>query len=207
MKNLYPFPAGCSFRLVLLRHGEPSKEVHGRCYGTTDAGLSDIGREQIRNKLDLLQCLKVNALYTSPCKRAVESALIADSILGLSPQTVPELSEINFGAFEGLTYEEIERLYPEPYRLWMERPTEITFPDGESFAVMKQRVLGFVRGLSPAHPGHTVLIVAHGGVNRAILADALGMPNETAFRLDQAHAATSMIDYFADSPVVTLINV
>jgi alpha-ribazole phosphatase len=96
-------PLGCTFRLILLRHGEPVPEANGRCYGRLDVGLSETGRTQIQKKLKLLRSLSPQAIYSSPRKRAVESACIAGEYLRLQPQITSALSEIDFGAFEGLT--------------------------------------------------------------------------------------------------------
>src|SRR5262249_5636844 len=150
--------------------------------------------------------LCAHAIYSSPRKRALESAAIAGEILGLKPQIVEELSEIDFGDFEGRPYQEIERLYPEEYRMWMEQPTKMTFPGGESFADLARRVLKFMSALPGKHAKQTVLIVAHGGVNRIILANALGLSSEMIFRIDQEYAGLSLIDYFSQQPVLRFIN-
>jgi alpha-ribazole phosphatase len=204
--DLGSLPDGCTFRLVLLRHGEPSPEAQGRCYGRLEFELSEAGRRQIEEKCKRLTNLRAHALYSSPRKRALESAAIAGEILGLKPQMVEELSELDFGAFEGMPYQEIERLYPEEYRMWMEQPTKMTFPGGESFADLARRVLKFMSALPDRHAKQTVLIVAHAGVNRIILANALGLPSEMIFRIDQEYAGVSGIDYFSQHPVVRFIN-
>lgn len=200
------FPKGYSLRLVLIRHGEPEREAEGRCYGRLDIGLSDAGRKQIQDKLKLIRNFKAVALYASPLKRAMESAAIAGASLGLQPTVAPDLQEINFGCFEGLTYSEIEKLYPEEFRVWMERPAEIKFPQGESFAEVKARVLRFKEFLFETHAGEAVVLVSHGGANRIILAEALGVRDHMIFRIDQAYAAINIIDYVQGSPIVRLVN-
>src|SRR5215467_9086698 len=197
-------PNGCSLRLILIRHGEPRREAKGKCYGSLDIELSELGQAQLEIKLSSLPNLRADALYASPLKRAAESAAIAARSLRLTPSLSPELREIDFGYFEGLRYDEIEQLYPEEYRLWMECPTEIKFPRGESFAEMKARVLGFKEFLLKTHNQQTVVLVCHGGTNRIILADALGVPDELIFRIDQGYGAVNIIEYFDDYPVVRL---
>ena len=197
---------GCSLRLVLMRHGEPAAQAHGRCYGSLDVGLSEAGREQIRSQMDLLRSLAPHVMYTSTCKRAVESADEIRHKLNMQARPVPELCEIDFGAFEGLTYAEIESRYPQEYKRWMEHPTEIKFPDGESFSGMKDRVIGFLASLFRNHGSRTVLTISHGGVNRVLLAQALELSDDKIFRIEQTYAAVSIIDYFAQSALVRLIN-
>jgi alpha-ribazole phosphatase len=198
---------GCTFRLMLLRHGEPEPEARGRCYGRLDIGLSEAGRRQISEKVKLLGSLHAHALYASPLQRAAESAVIAGESLRLQPEIVPALAELDFGVFEGMPYQDIERLYPEEYKMWMKHPTRVAFPGGESFSEMAQRVLQFASALPEKHQNQAVVIVAHGGVNRIILANALSMPNEMIFRVDQRYAGLSVIDYFQEHPVVRIMNV
>jgi alpha-ribazole phosphatase/probable phosphoglycerate mutase len=196
----------CSLRLILLRHGQPSLAAQGICYGKLDVDLSDKGEEQIRGKLPFLQMARPDLLYTSPRTRTVETARIVGEALGISPRTVAELAEIDFGEFEGRSWDEIRNLYPQEFKLWMEDPAAVTFPGGESFAALKQRVLSFTATLQQNHLRQTVVIVAHGGVNRVILAHAFGMSDSMAFRIDQPYAAASVIDYFGERPLVRLIN-
>jgi alpha-ribazole phosphatase len=203
---MHRLPADFCLRLILLRHGEPEQAAKGRCYGSLDLGLSQNGRKQIEEKLASIANLRADSLYTSPSKRAIESAAIIGAFLQLDPILSPEVREIDFGVFEGLTYEEIEKRYPQEYKLWMERPTEVTFPQGESFAQVKARVVRFREFLLSSHPGKTVMTVSHGGANRIMLAEALAIPDAMIFRIDQAYAALNIIDYLTGSPMVRLVN-
>jgi alpha-ribazole phosphatase/probable phosphoglycerate mutase len=126
--------------------------------------------------------------------------------LQLEAMPADELREIHFGSFEGLTYDAIEKQYPEEYKLWMERPTEIEFPHGESFGQVKRRVLGFKTSLLRKYYGKTVLVVSHGSVNRILVAEALAIPDPMIFRLDQSYACLNIIDYLRESPVVRIVN-
>ena len=199
-------PNGYSLRLMLIRHGEPEQRAKGTCYGRLDIGLSDMGRTQIRAKMGLIGNLSAVALYTSPLKRAAETAAIAGASLGLQPIIRHELQEINFGRLEGLTYSEIEKLYPEEFRLWMEHPTEIKFPGGESFAEVKARVLSFKEFLFNTHDRQTVILVSHASTNRIMLADTMGILDPLIFRIDQAYAAVNIIDYLQGASIVRLVN-
>jgi len=192
-------------RLILVRHGEPDEQVHGRCYGQLDPGLSPRGREQMRRTWHLLENQLVAAIYSSPSRRAVESTNLRagdTSAIAIDDR----LREINFGAFEGLTYREISSRYPQTYDEWMTRPTSVSFPGGESFAAMSGRVRSAFEHIRLLHSGKTVAIVSHGGVNRVVLAAALDLDARHIFRLDQAYACVNVIDYFGDEPWVRVIN-
>ena len=113
---------------------------------------------------------------------------------------------MNFGRWEGKTYEEIAALNPGLYQQWMERPTEITFPGGECFREMRARVLPALRLLISRHTGQSLAFVTHGGVIRIILAEALRMEERDTFRIGQGYNAINLIRYIGDMPIVELMN-
>lgn len=200
-----PCASGAS-RLVLVRHGEPEASSRGRCYGRLDVGLSPEGRGQARHAAAALAGMSVAAVYASTRTRALESARLVCEGRGLEPIALEALREIDFGVFEGMRYDEAAERYPEVYRAWMERPTEVCFPGGESFPEMRRRVLAAVAEIRTRHEGETVVVVSHGGTNRVVLADALGLPDERIFRFAQSYACVNVIDYFEQAPLVVLLN-
>ncbi len=193
-------------RIWLIRHGEPNEEGRQRCYGSLDVGLSDIGRAQMARVAEHLNAESVAAIYTSPRSRAVESAGILAASANCPVEIAADFREIDFGDFEGLTYDEIARQYPNLYRQWMETPTEVQFPNGESFAQMSFRVLRTFETILSKRNGKTVAIVSHGGVNRILLAWALQMPDNAIFRLAQDHAAMNLIEFVNGFPSVQSMN-
>jgi len=198
-------PVGAT-RLLLVRHGEPEHSARGRCYGKLDVGLSDDGREQIARAGAAFSDEPIAAVYSSPRRRSVESAEIFARSHTLALAIVDHLAEIDFGRFEGLTYDEAEAAFPEIYRVWMERPTEVSFPEGESFSSMRLRVGRSLASIRSTHRGECVAVVSHGGTNRVALADALELPSANIFRLDQSFACVNIVDYFDDTPLVRVVN-
>jgi alpha-ribazole phosphatase len=200
-----PPPGRGTTRLIMLRHGEPDEAVHGRCYGRLDPVLSRRGREQMRQAWRLVANQQASAIYSSPSRRAVESAGVRST--GSPAAAVDDrLREIDFGAFEGLTYHEIASRYPEKYDEWMTRPTSIVFPGGESFSVLSARVRDALEQIRRTHADETVVTVSHGGVNRVALGQALDLDPRRIFRLAQAYACVNVIDYAGDEAVVRVMN-
>lgn len=193
-------------RLWLLRHGEPEDAARGRCYGRLDVGLSGRGRQQAERAAVHLAGESLDAIYASPRKRAAESAGIIAASHACGVRTLADLREIDFGDFEGLTYDEIALRHPGLYRQWMETPTEVRFPNGESFALMRERVSRAVSLLLDRHAGRNLAVVTHGGVVRSVLADVLEIPPPNVFRIGQAYAALNLIRYVDGYPVVELVN-
>jgi alpha-ribazole phosphatase len=186
-------------RLILIRHAEPQEDARGRCYGSLDIGLSDEGREHARRLASTLS-LDYDAVYTSPRLRAVQTA----APLAPTPMVVDDLREIDFGELEGRRYEDIERTDPELYRAWMERPTEVRFPGGESFGDLRVRAL---RAFDAIRSGHeSSVVVTHGGPIRVGVAAWLGMPDEAIFRLDQSYCGVTIVEWLDGTPIVRLLN-
>jgi len=193
-------------RFWLIRHGEPEERARERCYGSLDVGLSQNARSSMRRVANDVQPGFFDCVYSSSSRRALESARILADAAECAIETVPDLREMHFGDFEGLTYDEAAARNPEIYRQWMETPTEVQFPNGESFLQMRSRVLSAFDAIHRARDGRTVAIVSHGGVNRILLAWALGMPDQHLFRLAQNYGAINLLTVAAGFPLVQLMN-
>lgn len=191
-------------RLVLIRHAEPDDAVRGRSYGRLDVPLSSAGREQARAIAATLRDLVLDAVYTSPLRRALETAEPLAAERNLEPVVHEGLRELDFGEIEGMSFAAVEEARPELFRAWMTDPTGTRFPGGEAFAELRERVLGAAGEIRARHA--SAAIVAHGGVTRAILADALAMPAKAMFRLDQPYGAVSVVDWIEEVPVVRSLN-
>ena len=200
-----PAPAGVGLRIALVRHGEAHGSMRGRCCGSLDPPLSDEGRRQVQRAGRLLQSLAATTIYASPRQRAFESAR---TLQRSAPVLVDErLREIDFGLLEGLTYEEVANHYPDVWRVWTHAPTDVAFPQGERFDAFRNRVDLVLADLTTRHRGHAIIVVAHGGVNRLILARALGLDLRHMFRLQQTCGAVSLIDYYGGQGIVQAMNV
>jgi broad specificity phosphatase PhoE len=193
-------------RLLLIRHLEPDRSVHGRAYGSLDARLSDLAREKAAKLAQALDGVHLDAVYASPLRRALETATPLAVHRRLVPVVHEGLREIDFGEIEGSRYEEVEQGRPDLFRSWMSDPTGVSFPGGESFAEVRLRVLAAVEEIRARHRGGGIALVAHGGVTRAIVAASLSMPDEALFRLDQAYGAVSVVDWLGETPILRVLN-
>ncbi len=195
--------------LWLIRHPDPEPSAHGLCYGSLDVALSPEGARQADAIARTLMNEPLAAIYTSPRQRCTDTARILAAARNCTVEIVDALRELNFGAFEGRSYDDIAALYPDLYRQWMERPTETQFPEGESFRQMSDRVLAIARELRARHCGDSIdsiALVTHGGPIRIILADALGMPPANIFRIAQRYGAINRIRYSRETLTVEMLN-
>jgi alpha-ribazole phosphatase len=193
---------GTATRLLLVRHAEPDESMRGRCYGRLDVELSPAGMRHAAAIGEALRAQDVAAVYSSPLRRAVDTARPLAAQHGLDPIAREGLRELDFGELEGLRYDEIVLKHADLYRSWMEDPSSVSFPGGEALADLRARALAEVAEIRARHDAQTAAVVAHGGVVRVVLADALELPDRAFFRLDQPYGALSVVDWIEGVPVI-----
>jgi broad specificity phosphatase PhoE len=110
------------------------------------------------------------------------------------------------GRWEGLTFREIGEREPEARRDWLANLTTFPFPGGENVEHLRARVLPALREILARHAGGRVAVVAHGGTNRVILSDALGLPLGHLLRLAQDYACWSVVEYRQDMAILHTLN-
>jgi len=175
-------PTNPATRLCLVRHGETEWNAARRIQGQIDIGLNETGLRQAEGAGRWLASAGIVALYSSDLKRAWTTALAIGRALGLEPQSVPEMRERRYGAFEGLTYDEAKLKHPDGYAAFEGRNAEYNFENGESLKEMFARVTGKLKEIAAAHTGQNVVVVLHGGVldiiNRFVRGNSLETPRD-----------------------------
>ena len=194
--------------VYLVRHGQVENHATGVYNGQNDVAITDEGRRQMRAVLERLRDRKIGAVYCSDLSRAVEGAEIIGGGLGLGFQALPGLRERNFGAWEGLTYDEIRQQDPDLFEFWRKDVTGVRPPGGgESSEDLMERVMSTYLPLVERHRGAEIVVVAHGGVNRLILAHALNLEVRYVFHMAQSFGCLNIVDYYDDGfTQVRLIN-
>lgn len=193
-------------RLYLIRHGQVADGHTHLYHGNNDIDLSPQGIQQLEDLAAQLRPLALAGVYASDLKRAFEGAEILCRGRDLTPQAVPEFREIHFGLWEGLSFGEIADKFPQELRARFQDPANFRIPAGESLMDVRDRALPRLKEILKQHQGQALALVAHAGVNRIILCEALGLPFKNLFNLDQKYGCLNIIDYFPDLAVVRLIN-
>lgn len=193
-------------RLYLVRHGQVADGHTDRYHGNNDIGLSDNGVRQFEDLAAQLAGVNLAGVYASDLTRALTGAQIINREREAPLQIIPEFREIHFGAWEGLSFTEIAARYPAELEARFRDLTSFRIPGGESLLDVSARVLPRLSDLINRHLEEAFIIVAHAGVNRVILSEALGLPLDHLFRLDQNYGCLNIIDYFPDMAVVRLLN-
>ncbi len=179
-----------------------------RFAGSSNVDLSLEGQRQVASLAEQLKKDKLDAIYTSPLARTVETARILASPHGLEPISEPCLREIDYGRWEGLPRSEVERDFEAEYAIWQEDPFTIAPQGGESGLNVLNRVLPFVRRIVETHRHRSVLVVSHKGTNRLLISSLLGFDVRSyRDRLDQSPAALNILDFMSElRPRLRLFN-
>jgi broad specificity phosphatase PhoE len=177
------------------------------CHGSLDVPLSNDGVSQAKRIGNHLEDAPLEAVYASPLGRAVATASAVAGSHGLAPVLREGLAEIDFGAFEGRTFDEIAVSHPDMYRQWMREPASVRFPEGESFDDLQARVTSEVTRIRRDHEGGCVAVVTHAGAIRAALAKVLRMDDGMIFRIGQSWGGMTLVEWVGDEPIVRYINV
>ncbi len=189
--------------IYLLRHGEIPQSSPRRFVGQRDLPLTATGRNQMAALAERFADKGLERIVCSPLSRCVESAAILGRSL-LTPEIHADLREISLGQWEGLTVDEVRRLFPGQYELRGHDLTGYAPPEGESFGEVQERT--WKTFLDIAAGKNTAAIVAHGGVNRAILCRVLDMPLQHVFRLAQDYACVNILRRDATGFVLERMN-
>ena len=212
-------------RIYLMRHGEtlyqktdrPHRSPGGRqddaSSQTTNesaignGALTERGREQIATAALLFRAVRLDRIYSSPLSRAHETAQIIADETGLEVSLDPDLTEITpsdaMTAAQSLTniFRSVHRFFTSPTTGWDDR-----YLGGESFRQVRERGERFLRTVLAQADWRTLLVVAHGGSNNALLASALGINDGRVFNIDQDFGCINIIDFVAEQPMLRLAN-
>ncbi len=197
---------GC--RLYLVRHGETAWNAEMKFQGHSNVPLSDRGREQARLLAKRLSKNKIAAFYASDLQRAYETASILAEPHGLAVEPLSALREMNFGAWEGLTFHEIKEKCGELVECWWNDPLNTCVPDGENLRDLARRVNEAVGWITQRYrDGQEVVVVSHGGPIRVVIATVLGMDLNFYWRLRLDNACLNIIDFRDfNKAVLVLLN-
>ncbi len=202
--------------ILLIRHGE-NDVMHRRLAGRlAGVHLNDNGRKQAQSLAKALEHAPIEAVYSSPLERAVETAQPLAEARGLSVEIRPAFSEVDYGDWQGRTYKQLRRV-----KLWktvQEDPASVRFPNGETLSEVQQRVMQELENLARQHtrptevgkpppPEAVIAVVAHGDIIRLALAHYLNMALNDFHRLTIFPASLSLIRIHPqERPLVIHVN-
>lgn len=163
-------------KLVLVRHGETDWNVAEIFRGRLDVELNETGRRQAEQLGQYLADREITSIFSSPLKRATETAEIVARKHHLKVEVAPELNDYHFGEWQGLSHQQVREKYPELFGEWLKNPQLVTVPGGESLGDVRKRVLGLVDKVVSRGEG-TCLLVSHRVVNKVLICALLSLDN------------------------------
>ncbi len=185
-------------RILLVRHA-PTPETGDRLTGRAPGvSLDGKGRQAARAVAAALAGLDIEAVYSSPIERTMETAAFVARPHDLQPVVEPGLIEMDFGRWTGRTLESLRR-----HRAWQSvqtTPSRFRFPDGESFAAAQHRSVGSVERIAGMHEGKTVVAVSHSDIIKLVIAHYLGQALDLFQRLRISTASISELQIDGDRP-------
>lgn len=187
--------------LWLVRHGETDGNAQRRIHGRTDTPLNATGVAQAERLASRLAGVAFDAVFASPLRRAHGTATVA--LPGSDPRLDPRLRELDYGIFEGRTWEELDEAEAAIARWWREDTVNRRLPEGESYAEMAARLLAF-RAELPA--SGTVAVFTHGGCIRNLLYTVLEQPQGNGLRIAVEIASITRLRFDARGATILTVN-
>lgn len=193
-------------RLLLVRHGVTEFNSARRFAGHSDVEMSAAGCRQVERLRDRLVDNKIDAVYSSDLRRASVTAEVISFGHKVDIVACPELREVNCGNVEGLTFEEISRLYPDVAESLINFSLRLRFPGGEGFEEFIARTSKFLDKLKRHTPSQTILIVSHSGPLRVLICHLLGMDLKHWRQISLDNASLSIVETYSQGVILSRLN-
>lgn len=161
--------------IILVRHGETQWNRELVFRGRKDIPLNERGLLQAQAIGEALRSKKIDAIYSSPLARAIETARPLSESLKIEIKLHKGLVDANFGKWEGKAVSQVEKEYPELFKIWKEKPWEIEFPAGESYKEIADRSYKALLDIAQAHKDQTVAIFTHRFILKVLVCEAIGL--------------------------------
>ncbi len=205
-------------RVLLIRHGQTEWNSAGRFMGQQDIPLNATGRLQAQRLANRLAGEQPQAIYASDLQRAWQTAEAIHAAIQAAMNTEsdsnslapliaePRLREMDFGAWEGCTYAELQASQPQVMAAWEADLLHVAPPEGESLLQMAGRVQAAYQDILAAHSEGTILLVAHGGPLQALMAHIFGLPPERYWQFHLNNTGWVELNLYQSGAVLNRFN-
>ena len=185
--------------LIFVRHGYSEGNEKKIFTGWYNVGLNEQGKKQAKLTAEYLKDYDIDRLYCSDLKRAVETAQEIGEIKDLKIETDSNLREINGGDWESRPFEDLPKLYPKEYKVWLDDIGKVRCTNGESVKELQNRVVYAVERIAKENRGKTVCIVTHATPIRVLTTYWLGKKIEYASEIPYVpNSSITIVEYDGD---------
>lgn len=191
---------------IFVRHGETEYNRKKLYFGHLDPGLNDLGRKQVMGAKELLKGVEIDAIYSSDLRRCVETAEIINEGLNKNIIETENLRELNFGIFEGKTYAELLKEFPQHSNEFFNNWENFKIPKGESLLELQNRCVKEIEKIRFKNAGKTILVSTHFGCVQGILSYYLcnGLSGYWKFAAD--NGSLTKLSFLDDFVCINYLN-
>lgn len=193
-------------KIILIRHGETDWNREQIFRGRMDVALNDVGLAQAEAVRESLKDVEIHRIYSSPLKRAFETAGALGKNRGLAVEIEEGFIDIDFGKWQGLSHQKVKDEYESLYATWLAEPHEVVFPEGESLKDVGKRSMEALGKVIKNHPGETLAIISHRVLNKVLLCGILGLHLSRFWYIKQDTCAINRFEYKDGHYYLTLLN-
>ncbi|HUS36537.1 MAG TPA: histidine phosphatase family protein [Verrucomicrobiae bacterium] len=193
-------------RLYLIRHGEVEKAYHKVFGGRIDMELSPLGHEQVRAIARFLRAAPPDVMYASPMRRVQQTLAPLAEETGLKPILLEGLREVDFGAWTGLSWDEVLQKHGVSAYSWLHQLDEGTIERAETVPEFRKRVEISLDQILAEAPGKTVAVICHGGVIRMLLSILLDLPFRKMSIFEIEYASVTKIHHRPSKREIEFLN-
>ncbi len=180
--------------IMLVRHGETAWKVEEIFRGRIDVELSETGLRQAELLAGYLRDSKIEAVYSSPLKRAQRTAQTIGDSHGLEVIVTPRLLDLDFSEWQGLSVRGVREKYPELYEEWLSNPHKLRIPAGESLDEVRERAELVIDEVIASRRS-VVVLVSHRVVNKVLICALLGLDNSHFWNIRQDTCGITTFNY------------
>ena len=192
-------------KLILARHGETVWNVEKIYRGRTDVNLDEVGIKQAELLGKYLSNWELEAIYSSPLRRALDTANIIAHYQKIGVHIVEGLIDFDYGEWQSLPEQEVKRLYPALLNEWHHNPHKVVMPGGESLEDVSKRAIEVVNDVLSKYQG-SVVLVSHRVVNKVLICSLLGLDNSYFWNIKQDVGGITIFNYVDGRFVLTRHN-
>jgi broad specificity phosphatase PhoE len=193
-------------KVMLVRHGETEWNREEVFRGRIDVELNRNGREQAKALAEATRTFHIDAVYSSPLSRSLETARTVAEAHHLDVKIVHGFVDFHYGDWQGLRHQEVKERFPDLYLRWHGSPHLAQIPGGESLNDVRQRSLGELKKIVAEHEGQTVMIISHRVVNKVLLCAIMGLDNAHFWRIRQDNCCLNIFECSEDEYTICLLN-
>ena len=192
-------------QIILVRHGETEWNVKEVFRGRIDVELNETGVKQAQLLAEYLSDLRIDAIYSSPLRRALATAEIIANYHKLNVVITPGFIDFDYGEWQGLSHQEVRNRYKELYTQWINHPDRVRMPAGESLDEVRKRATSVVDRVIAKYEG-SVVLVSHRVVNKVLICALLGLDNSHFWNIRQDTCGITSFTYEKGQFILTKHN-